>query len=170
MGAAEMDSVMRMQDRPKDVYGRPVQTGCLYQISKFGEMIIVRVYFTSQNILVAENIAKGPGERDRLFSVVNLNGFQWAQVDQEGVVIEPPVSYACPSVDDKISEIESRVLILRAELMRLELLACQALECRPGDGSQASEMVFAMIYNCSVGAEEICAKYNAKFVSCGGGR
>jgi hypothetical protein len=142
---------MNVKDRPKDVYGNPIQPGCLYQIELKKGCVFsrrnVRVYYTAQNILMAEDISKTPGQDDRFAAVANIaSTTTWTQIDQDFVPVEPP-SRDVPSVADRLGEIERRVFDQRAELQRLEVLACRTLGCEVRDGSYLSDVAFDFIYN-----------------------
>jgi hypothetical protein len=163
---------MRKQDRPKDRYGKPIETGCLYRLEQAGlPLKTVRVYYTEQDILMTEDIARGPGEANRFRSVSNIMpDVTWAQVDQDGVLVEPPVDRTVPSVEDQLGEIEQRALLIRAEIHRLWHLACQAVGVRPHDGSQLADECFKMVFNSQTSIEQVADLFHKQFSDCGGVR
>lgn len=140
---------------PNDRYGIPIVVNQKYRLTPPGRpSILVLVYSNEDETLMIENLNKKVGESNRFQPVYDVHRFaEWVQVDADGVDIEPDRSgkdhrgFVGLNKIDQLAEIESRSLMLRHELQRLEHLAKQALGGPRYVGPRVAEAIFEMVFN-----------------------
>ena len=140
----------------KDRYGFPIVRGSIYRITHPGEAIPVdvRLFQNVSGTWLCEDLGKKIGLDRRIFALDAVHPHsQWVRLNEDREEIEPDRDgYDCNgdcgrSVLDQLCDVESIKYVAKAELRRAELLACQAMGCTPGDGSQAAEAAFELVYN-----------------------
>lgn len=140
----------------KDRYGFPLMRGSIYRVSAPGSPspIDVRLFQNKYDVWMCEDLTKKIGMDRRVFALDALHPHcEFVRLNEDREEIEPDRKgrdcdgNCSRSVLDQLCDAESMKYIAMNELKRAELLACQAMGCTPGDGSQSAEAAFDMVYN-----------------------
>ncbi len=145
----------------RDRYNQPIERGT-YRITSPGfKPYIGFIYFSDQSVWIVENREQHIGSTKRFRTLVSIpHKTEFVRLNTEGEEMEPARDgYERTALIDELSKLEQLAFAAKAELRRVELLACQLMGCESGDCSQISEAAFDLAFN-SKSAESVLKTFH----------
>jgi hypothetical protein len=133
----------------RDVYGRAITRG-RYQLAQPNmKPIEVFIFANPDGLWVIEDTEQHIGSTKRFRTLQSIHPYSLlTRLSYDGEAMEPSShGYDQPSKLDELGKLEQLVHACRAEMRRLEMLACQVMNVTIADGSQSAEAAFDFVYN-----------------------